>query len=351
MKRQKTFKNHLTFWGILIAGFTLIQFFKDGNDQSFTLILLQNIKRLPAMILTAYTFNNILIPHFYRLKKYVTFGLLSTSLFYMASVLDRIINVYAYEPLTRKRPFPQESLIEIFSDLSFLFNYYLPPLLLTTFIMTVDIMIREKNIIEKRNLELERDRQIAELKMLKSQINPHFLFNTLNNLYALTLQKSDKAPRSIARLSEMLDYMLYQCNDKFVSLQKEVELLKNYIALEQLRYGDDIDIKFKDHCDKPMQIAPFILLSIVENAFKHGTANYIKTPKITIEIFQKDTVLYFKVENTKNKDVVDRIEKGIGVGNIKQQLNLLYPEYTYDILEKENMYCVTLTINTAYVHD
>lgn len=339
------------FWIIVISGFTIIQFFKDGNNQVLHIIFFQNIKRLPAMLLATYTFNNVLLPRFYNTKKYLSFSILTLLLFYFSSAFDRIINVYVYEPLTRERPFPQESIIEIFSDINFLFNFYLPPLLLTTFIMVLDRMISEKHSIEKRNMELEANRQIAELRMLKSQINPHFLFNTLNNLYALTLQKSDKAPKSIARLSEMLDYMLYQCNDKFVALNKELELLENYIALEKLRHGNDIEIKFNDNCSQPMQIAPFILLSIVENAFKHATANTIGIAKIDIEVYQEVPTLNFKVKNTKVNNLKKKNKSGIGIINIKQQLELLYSEYTYNIIEENDTYCVNLTINTSIVND
>ncbi|AXT21063.1 histidine kinase [Flavobacteriaceae bacterium AU392] len=303
------------------------------------------------MILTAYGFNDILLPRFYNRKKYVLFGILTTLLFYIGSVFDRIVNVHIYEPLTREKPFPQESIIQIFSDVDFLFYSYLTPLLISTFIMTLNRVIEEKHRIEKRNIELERDRRILELQMLKSQINPHFLFNTLNNLYALTLQKSDKAPESIARLSDMLDYMLYQCNDRFVPLHKEVELLQNYIALERLRYGEDIQIEFNNSCNGFIQIAPFILLSIVENAFKHGAGNTLQTPKIQIDISQDGDILYFKVKNTKSDLKINEKNNGIGIINIKQQLDLLYQEHTYRILEESNNYSVDLTINTTLIND
>ena len=303
------------------------------------------------MLLAAYIFNDVLIPHFYTYKKYLVFGILSLVLFYFASAFDRIINVYVYEPLTRERPFPQESIQEIFSDIRFLFHSYSPPIVLTTLIMTIDRVIREKQAVEKRNIELDRNSKIAELRILKAQINPHFLFNTLNNLYALALQKSDQTPKSIARLSEMLDYMLYQCNEKFVSIDKEINLLENYIALEQLRYGNEIEIAFQNSSTKPMKIAPFILLSIVENAFKHSSVDTLRIPKISIQVAQEDTMLYFKVENTKSNLTKNKTNNGIGISNIKQQLNLLYPEYTYEIIEKEDTYCVNLTINTANVND
>jgi len=351
LKNNKQIKQHVTFWSLIIFTYTLIHFFKDGNSQSFYIILIQNIKRLPAMILTAYVFNDILLPRFYNLKKYIVFAILFVLLFYIASVLDRIITVYVYETFTRERPFPQESIIEIFKDVEFLFLIYVMPLFLATFAMTFDRIMSQKRKIEKQNIQLERDRNLAELKALKSQINPHFLFNTLNNLYALTLQKSDKAPESIKRLSEMLDYMLYQCNDKLVPLHKEIELLKNYIALEQLRYGDDIKITFNTTCIHSMKIAPFILLSIIENAFKHGASHSLDNPEIHIKLSQKEELLYLTVKNTRNETPKNIPNTGIGMSNIKQQLELLYPDFEYNIIENEEWYEVQLIINTVYVND
>ncbi len=275
----------------------------------------------------------------------------------MASALDRVFTVYIYEPIFRKPPFEQESLGQIFSDWEFLLNGYLIPLLMATFAMTIDRMITQKNQHEKALLQLERDKNKAELGALKAQIHPHFLFNTLNNLYALTLQKSDKAPETVATLSSMLDYMLYQCNDKLVSLEKEVTLLENYMALERLRYGDDIEIAFTKCHPEPVegplnsktQIGPLILLSIVENAFKHGASGSTGIPEIHIDLKLEGSQLYFTVKNTKNTEPQSdetSYTKGIGVSNVKKQLALLYPEYSYEVTDENGWYCVALQINT-----
>ncbi len=352
--KSKKIYNEVLFWGLLILCFAVIQFFKDGNDQLLYVIFLQNFKRIPAMIFTAYLFNDVLLPRFYFRKKYIIFGVLTLLLFYIASALDRVINVYIYEPLFREGSFEQESIAVIFRDVHFLFFGYLSPLLMATFTMTFDRVVTQKNTIARKNIQLERDKNKAELGALKAQIHPHFLFNTLNNLYALTLQKSDKAPETVATLSSMLDYMLYQCNDKLVSLDKEIELLENYIELEQLRYGDEIEITFKKEIQEPLQIAPLILLSIVENAFKHGASGSIDTPKIHIDIRQEDAILYFKVKNTKNNiQQVDETAytKGIGVSNIKKQLSFLYLDYSYEVLNTGGWYCVDLCIDTSKVND
>lgn len=349
-KTKKQLQGEVAFWSILLFSYALIQFFKDGNSQPFYSVLLENIKRIPAMVITAYIFNDVLLPFFYKTKKYIIFIVLTLILFYITSALDRIINIYVYEAIFRDPPFVKETIIEIFADVYFLFIGYFTPLLTATLMMTFSRMISYKNRIEKQNIELERDKKIIELNALKAQIHPHFLFNTLNNLYALTIQKSDKAPETVATLSAILDYMLYQCNDKLVSLDKEVELLDNYINLERLRYGDEVEIIFEKTYTKPLQIAPLILLSILENAFKHGASNTIGIPKVHISLSQDNDILCFIVKNTKNiekqKDDTS-YTKGIGVINIKQQLELLYSDFSYQVTNENDWYCVTLIINTG----
>jgi len=357
---SKNIRYQVQFWILLMLGFTLIQFVKDGNSQAFNTILLQNLRRLPAMMLTAYLFNDILLPHWYTAKKYLIFGLLVILLFYTAGVLDRMINVYVYEPLFREGTFRQEPLFEILSDVSFLFEGYIPALLTATLIMTLDRLVNRKNIVERQNIQLERDKKIAELNVLKAQIHPHFLFNTLNNLYALTVKKSDKAPETVATLSTMLDYMLYQCNDRLVPLEKEVQLLENYMALEQLRYGDTLDVAFAKCYPEPVEgaytqdakIAPLILLSIVENAYKHGVSAATEHPKIQIDLKQEEDIMWFTVKNTippqKQQDSTG-YTKGIGVQNIKQQLGLLYRDFSYTVDITNGWYCVALRINLSDV--
>lgn len=307
------------------------------------------------MLIAAYTFNDYLLPQYYTKKKYVVFGILTVLLFYVTSAMDRVINVYVYEPLFREPPFIQESIQQIFSDVPFLITSYLTPMLFASFIMTFEQVVREKQAAQKRNTELERDKNRAELNALKSQLHPHFLFNTLNNLYALTVQKSDKAPETVATLSAMLDYILYQCNDKLVLLYKEVELLENYIALERLRYGDEITIRTDYAFAKAdTVIAPLLLLSMVENAFKHGASGSIETPEIQIKIWEEGVMLYIEVKNTKNsiqQQDSTGYSKGIGLSNVQQQLALLYADFSYEVTDANGWYDVALRLNTAAIND
>jgi len=187
---------------------------------------------------------------------------------------------------------------------------------------------------QKEIIELKEQKKSTELDLLKNQLNPHFLFNTLNNLYALALKKSDKTPEVIAKLSEILDYILYQCKDDYVSINKEVELLENYIALEKVRYGSRVEVIFENQINRNINIAPLILLTFVENAFKHGVSQELNKALIELSIETTDTKIFFKLKNSKPKvyaENVIRDKDSIGMQNTKKQLDLLYPK-RYELL-------------------
>ncbi|NQZ45851.1 MAG: histidine kinase [Flavobacteriaceae bacterium] len=351
--RAMDLQGHLLFWLLLLLGFTVIQFFKDGNVQGFWLVFRQNFKRIPAMLVAAYGFTGLIIPLLRNNNNYLGFFLGSLLLFYLSSAFDRIVNVYGYEPLFRKEAFVQESLFEIFSDTGYLFTGYLPPLLIAAVALALTCLLIERNRAETQHLKLERDKNKAELNVLKAQIHPHFLFNTLNNLYALTVQKSDSAPKMVEALSAMLDYILYQCNDRLVPLSKEIELVQNYIALERLRYGDEIDITFDIDTERALEpdpkIAPFLFLSLVENAFKHGVSGQVDGLRIQILLQLEWQELGFQVKNTKSKDKqqdATQYTEGIGIKNVEQQLQLVYQDADFIHEDQGNWYLAELRINT-----
>ncbi|TCI90200.1 sensor histidine kinase [Tenacibaculum sp. M341] len=201
----------------------------------------------------------------------------------------------------------------------------------------------------EKNLKLSitnEQKKIAELSALKNQLNPHFLFNTLNNLYGLALEKSDKTPQVIERLSDILDYILYRCKGKYVSLEKEIELIENYLALEQLRYGKRVLVTFTKHIETPNKIAPLILLTFIENAFKHGVKQEIKQAKIHIDLQSINNKVVFTIENTKPESLLHSNQEKLGLINVKKQLHLLYAgNYDLQLSDTTNMYSVTLALN------
>jgi sensor histidine kinase YesM len=200
---------------------------------------------------------------------------------------------------------------------------------------------------QQRLSKLNEEKKTGELKALKNQLNPHFLFNTLNNLYALSIKKSDKAPEVISKLSDILDYMLYRCDDTFVSIHKEIELIENYLALEKIRYSDRVEITFTHAIDNGAKIAPLLLLTFIENAFKHGVVQELNKAKITIDIVAKNKQIKILVMNTKPKAVVENaMEKSkIGLSNVKQQLSLIYQnDFDLKIDDTAEAYTVALIL-------
>ncbi len=192
--------------------------------------------------------------------------------------------------------------------------------------------------------ELENQRLNAELAFLKSQINPHFLFNSLNSIYSLAYQKSDTAPDAILKLSEIMRYMLYESDDTKVALAEELQYLQNYIDLQRIRFADAAFVDFKITGKVAEQkIVPLLLIAFIENAFKHGVTNDPSSP-ILLRINLDETHLHLFVENKKH--ILNRDSGGgIGLNNVKRRLDLLYPnKYTLNIRDKADTYTSELSI-------
>ena len=186
-------------------------------------------------------------------------------------------------------------------------------------------------IEHKSSQQLAQEKLQAELNFLKAQVHPHFLFNTLNNLYALTLKQSKDASEVVLKLSDLLDYMLYECNAATVPLTKEIKLVQDYIALEKIRYGKRLDIEFTTQGQpEGTMIAPMLILPFAENAFKHGVSEELDQSTIGIHLTVQQNKLTLKVQNSKSKeaDQEDHFEykEGIGLKNVSRRLELLYPQ-------------------------
>jgi LytS/YehU family sensor histidine kinase len=201
---------------------------------------------------------------------------------------------------------------------------------------------------KQQTLEAEQQRTQAELELLKSQLHPHFLFNTLNNLYSYTLEQSPKAPEIVLKLSALLRFMIYESNTPYIPLSQEVALLRHYIALEQLRYGDRLDISLVISGDTSQyQVAPLLLLPFLENAFKHGTSMQIDQCWISLNLSVIDDMMHFKLVNSRDKEQTFKTTKtgGLGLHNVKRRLDLLYNgQYQFETLMKDEVYIVNLDI-------
>ncbi len=342
---QKRWLTHLLFWAGLFVLFTVVAALNSGTIKPH---LITYAAFLPSQILAAYVFNYYQLPKLLYKKRYLLFGISLLVSIYVFSALGRLSVVHIAEPYVRT-DFVQESISEILSDTAYLFSVYFTSTYVYAFLMMLIKAVKAR-FEEKQRVELiQKEKVTNELKFLKGQIQPHFLFNTLNNLYALTLSKSDLAPVVVLKLSELLDFILYQSNQSSIPISKEIQLIQGFIELETLRYGDKIAVDFKYEVpDNNIQIPPLLLLPLVENAFKHGVSGSIEKAKIEIDLKAAVNHLSFEIYNTKTIPLVTKIQKGKGIGlsNLKRQLALEYPNnHNLEIEETEENYNVRLSVN------
>ena len=197
--------------------------------------------------------------------------------------------------------------------------------------------------------QLRIEKQQAELNYLKSQTNPHFLFNTLNNIYSLARDKSDLAPDMILRLSKILRYMLYEAGGAYIAIEQELKIISDYISLEKLRYDDSLRINFNyDVEDMKQALPPLLLIPLVENAFKHGVSETRNQPFVNIHLSVAKRQLSFFVTNSTEEFSGDgKVKENIGLSNLRRQLELLYTDYNISLEQKESEFSATLKINLA----
>jgi hypothetical protein len=197
--------------------------------------------------------------------------------------------------------------------------------------------------------QLRIGKQAAELGYLKSQTNPHFLFNTLNNIYSLARDKSDLAPESILRLSKILRYMLYETGGSYIAIEQDLKIIGDYIELEKLRYDDSLRINFNyDIEDMKQALPPLLLIPLVENAFKHGVSETRNRPFVDIHLSVKNRQLAF-FENNSTEEPAEEytVKESIGLSNLRRQLELLYTDYTLSVQRLPTVFKATLKINLS----
>tara|TARA_R110000772_G_scaffold23252_1_gene62309 strand:- start:371 stop:1438 length:1068 start_codon:yes stop_codon:yes gene_type:complete len=333
---------HLLFWSVLLIYFLSVSWPYEKNKiflteaVSFEFIL---------KIIIAYSIIHLFIPHLLNKNRKVLFFISTLAIIYTAFITYSAFKYYylvpTYPELFINRP--PFILADRFTKFPAIIGS-IPTYLFPTIILVVFNYYKK----QKDVATLLEQKKTSELNALKNQLNPHFLFNTLNNLYALALKKSDKTPEVIAKLSEILDYILYQCKGNFVPLKNEIALLHNYIALEKIRYGDRVDIVFNEDIKSDQKTAPLLLLTFLENAFKHGVSQELNTARIELSITADENLIDFSIENTKPSNSKNRKNSdrdGIGLQNIRKQLDLLYPNnYKLDIKDTSDLYSVILKI-------
>lgn len=337
--------SHTSFWM-----FTVILLAYHGSlfGGNFKDNLLNMLALLPVQMLAAYSLIYYQIPQWLYKGYYLRFGLSLLIIAYLLAVLARLFVIFISEQLLGLDSF-DETLWEILSDPVFLIKVFVTSVYIPAILLFLIKMTKERFEQQNQLITLEKERRITELDFLKAQMNPHFLFNTLNNIYSLSKRNSEHTSEMILKLSEILDYTIYECNDPTVPILKEWELIESYIDLETLRYSDELMIVLdKQIDDEEVKVAPLILISLVENAFKYSLKQVKDTPYIKVFLKVEKGMLTFEVINSKAENILNVKEekRGIGVQNVKRQLSLQYPDrHIITINDQRDSYDVKLIIN------
>ena len=310
---------HIVFWSVSYI-FLLTISSQDGTfKESFRTGLIY----MPFNILFAYVVIYCFVPRFLNKEKYISFLIAYFVWLIIGMFFNFGIRYFILFPLR----VPPQMLAKFRSDNSQVFRMagFLVMNMMALFALPIKVF-KQWVIKQEMASRLEKEKISAELQLLKAQLQPHFLFNTLNNLYLLVYEKSDKAPKMLLRLSGLLSYVLYECKADEVLLSKEISVIKDYVALEKERYGDrlDVSLNFSGDIDDRM-IVPMLFQPFIENSFKHGTSEQLGKVWMSIDLSVKKNQLYFKIINScDSNDQTNR--EGIGITNVKKRLELLYPE-------------------------
>ncbi len=300
---------------------------------------------IPHLFLT-YSLIYYVVPKFVVKGRYVESGILVLFLFFLTACISAFLGKYIL-------PFLRFHLFSIRYDnyvntafLLFLLAGLRGGITIGGLAAAIKLM-KYWYIKEQRNLQLEKENMESQLQLLKAQIHPHFLFNTLNNIYSYTQTTSPAAAKMVTGLSDLLRFILYEGAQPLVPLNKELKMIEDYINLEKIRYGNKLEL----HLDLPAQtndllIAPLLLLPLVENCFKHGTSNVLEQPWIHLQVSIKNNQLHMKLLNGKinNAATISNVA-GIGIKNVQQRLSLLYPgKHELTITCEEEVFIVNLKL-------
>ncbi|MBX2964059.1 MAG: histidine kinase [Cyclobacteriaceae bacterium] len=321
---------HFLFWVLIVAYFV----WGFGVNVNPRISLLNALGYLPGHMIMVYTLLYFLIPRFLLQRKigYFFVGLV---------ILVLLCAVYANLGQLVVNANPN------LAGVSISVGRNVMPFIHVGGIAASVKLLKYWYVQRKQTIEAEQQRTVAELKLLKAQLHPHFLFNTLNNLYSHTLGLSPRSPEIVLKLSALLRFMIYESNVPRIPLSKEVELLRNYIALEQLRYGDRLDISVSVTGEvENYQIAPLLLLPFLENAFKHGTSRQIDQCWISLSISLEGGVMNFKLLNSIDPGGNgSNGSGGIGLENVNRRLRLLYKRnYQLEATRLEEVFVVRLDL-------
>jgi two-component system sensor histidine kinase AlgZ len=342
INRNRVVLLHISFWFVYLS-FNLYQasVFQRGRGYDWERLLTSTSVQLVFTITIAYLNYFFIWPRFIRTKNLLRylleFGVTIGGLLTLRVYLQRYLaDGYSHR-------------VEYFYSNFFIVQMVAITLLIVLFVGMLRFAV-DWFELEAKKKEIQNEKLIAELNFLKAQINPHFLFNTLNNLYYLAYSKSENTTEVIAKLSQMMRYMIYDSNHPKVLLSKEIEYMQSYISLEKMRLSNQVPIQFEiEGNTENVWITPLIFITFLENAFKHGVINNNPNAWVKIFIRLKDKECVYTVENSKPPVKAEPTEKsGIGLKNVQRRLELSYPgQYTLLIEDKPHVYFVQLNLQLS----
>lgn len=335
---QNRVVQHTLFW--LFSFYVLLRMFAYQDEFEKVNIIYTFLFHL-SLIFVVYLNLLWLIPRYLKPGRYFTYGFLALGLVLAGSLLNRV----TFNSLA-DQIFPGYYFISYYrfgEILQFVLAYFCITMLLK--LSKGWFQIKEQ---EKKIHRLEREKLNSELRVLKSQLNPHFLFNSLNNLYSLTLEEDPRTPEAILQLSENLRYVLYDAEAAVVDLSQEVDFIRNYVALQTLRAPEAADIQLSAEVPSGQgKVAPLIFLPFIENAFKHGLKGAVDEAYVHIFLKTENGRLFFRTENNSGRSAEDlpAEEGGVGIANARRRLQLLYPgQHKLDISPSAHAFIVTLEL-------
>lgn len=313
--------------------------------------MLDSLLFLPSHLFLAYLLMYFVIPVYVVKNNYLGATLWTLVLIIGTGSLAAVISLYVIPP-AKEAVLPRHLIVQMPSGADARGRFFMALLAglrggLTVGGMAAAIKLMKHWYVEgQRNFQLQKEAIQSQLQVLKAQVHPHFLFNTLNNIYAHTQATSPTASRLVMGLSDMLRYMLYECNQPLAPLAKELRMLEEYIALENIRYGNALEL----HVDFPGEtagfyIAPLLLLPFVENAFKHGVSNVLEQPWLSLSVSLQGHTVTVKVLNGKAANQPSPQHGGIGIENVRRRLALLYPgKHELTITDEDDVFIVNLKL-------
>ncbi len=348
LKKVNRYLLHILFWLIIYIVYLTQYLFDERSDtlrHQFSAFDrgLTVFFHLLAVIAASY-FSTIRALPFLLDKKQIVRGVIQLCIgIYTIAILNRVLIIYVLEPILGSNFGEQESILKILSQFSILFKYYIISIISGALPFIIFYLLIDRQRILRKQAEIEKEKISARLEALKAQINPHFLFNTLNNIYSLAIQQSTETASTIDRLSQLLDYLLYRCNANHVSLENEIQFLRNYLDLGKMRFGDRLSIQFSHETDQHYRIAPLLLVPVIENMFKHGAEQ--TTGHIVFRITLKAENNQLTLDTSNNFTYGESKDAGIGLSNLKQRLDILFPDrYLLRVIKKHEIFEVKMQV-------